>query len=357
MSKNPSILHIIDSLEPGGAEKVAVMMVNLFSGKGHEVGLMYFIHTSINLLDTINNDVQVYQFDRKGKFNILQKQEFQKITMEYDLLHVHLKHNLRYVWFMKLFSKRIPTVVFHDHGFSSLKHLDLKVTKAALTDAVYISVNESLSEIARKKLGVKTTHLLENTIETIETHPKSPANKNDFKLVLVSNIHPRKNILFAIEFLAQLVKEINSCKLDIIGNVIDSDYYEICVNIIRKLSLSENIKFIHGESYIQPLLANYDLGLHVSPEETGPLVLLEYFSQGIPFLSYKTGQVSKKANQNFPSFFIENFEISNWVEGTIKLRSSLENGFQERIKYYFYNNYSTEKFYNNCLNIYLENLD
>ena len=81
MSKNPSVLHIIDSLEPGGAERVAIMMANLFSGKGHEVGLMYFIHTSINLLDTIINDVQVYQFDRKGKFNILQKQGFQKITM------------------------------------------------------------------------------------------------------------------------------------------------------------------------------------------------------------------------------------------------------------------------------------
>ena len=273
------------------------------------------------------------------------------------MLHVHLKHNLRYVWFMKLFSKRIPTVVFHDHGFTSLKHMDLKVTKAALTDAVYISVNESLSEIARKRLGVKTAHLLESTIETKEAYPKSHSNNNDFKLVLVSNIHPRKNILFAIEYLAQLVQEINSCKLDIIGNVIDSDYFEICMNIIRKLGLSENIKFIHGESYIQPLLANYDLGLHVSPEETGPLVLLEYFAQGIPFLSYKTGQVSKKANQNFPSFFIDNFEISNWVEGTIKLRSSLENGFQERIKHYFYDNYSIEKFYNNCLNIYLENLD
>ena len=135
----------------------------------------------------------------------------------------------------------------------------MKVTKAALTDAVYISVNESLSEIARKKLGVKTTHLLENTIETIEAHPKSPANKNDFKVVLVSNIHPRKNILFAIEYLAQLVKEINSCRLDIIGNVLDPDYLEICINATRKLGMRENIKFIHGESYIHPLLANYDL--------------------------------------------------------------------------------------------------
>ena len=72
----------------------------------------------------------------------------------------------------------------------------------------------------------------------------------------------------------------------------------------QELGVGENIKFIHGESSIQPLLVNYDLGLHVSPEETGPLVLLEYFAQGLPFLSYRTGQVSEKAYREFPKFFM-----------------------------------------------------
>ena len=121
--------------------------------------------------------------------------------------------------------------------------------------------------------------------------------------------------------------------------------------------MRENIKFIHGESYIQPLLANYDLGLHVSPEETGPLVLLEYFAQGIPFLSYKTGQVSKKANQSFPSFFIENFEISNWINRTVELRSSFPNRVHKKMIPFFNDHYSVDKFYNNCLNIYQNNLN
>ena len=195
MSKNPSVLHIIDSLEPGGAERVAIMMANLFSKMGHKAGLMYFIHTPTNLLDAVNNDVQVYHFNRAGKLNILRKQEIQKITIKYDLLHVHLKHNIRYIWFMKLFSKIIPVVFFHDHGFSSLNHLDLKITKAALSDAIYMSVNKSLSEIAREKLDVKTAHLLESTIETITSPLKSSFNHNEFRLVLVSNIHPNKNII------------------------------------------------------------------------------------------------------------------------------------------------------------------
>ena len=54
MKKYPSVLHIIDSLEPGGAERVAVMIANLFSRKGHKVGLMYFINTKINLLPHFN---------------------------------------------------------------------------------------------------------------------------------------------------------------------------------------------------------------------------------------------------------------------------------------------------------------
>ena len=357
MKKYPSVLHIIDSLEPGGAEKIAVMMANLFSVKMHKAGLMYFVSTPINLLDRVNNNVQVYHFDRKGKFNIFRKQEFQKITKKYDLLHVHLKHNLRYVWFMKIFAKIMSTVVFHDHGFSSLNHLDLKVTKAALSDAVYISVNESLSEIAKKKLGVKTAHLLESTIEIIEAPSKLSSDHNEYRLVLVSNIHPRKNILFAIEYLSQLIQKIDSCRLDIIGNVLDHDYLEICINATRKLGMKENIKFIHGESCIQSLLVNYDLGLHVSQEETGPLVLLEYLAQGLPFLSYQTGQVSKKMNRHFPSLFMNDSEISTWVNRTVELRSSFPNRVQKKMKVFFNNNYSVDKFYNNCLNIYQKNLN
>ena len=336
---------------------VAVMTANLFSKKGHKAGLMYFIRTPINLLDTVNNNVQIYCFDRKGKFNIVRKQEFQKITSEYDLLHVHLKHNLRYVWFLKLFSKKIPLVFFHDHGFTSFNRLDLKVTKAALSNAVYISVNESLSEIARKRLGVKTAHLLESTIETIKVPSKLPSDHNIFRLALVSNIHPRKNILFAIEYLAKLGQEINSCSLDIIGNVLDPDYLEICINATRELGMRENIKFIHGESCIQSLLVNYDLGLHVSLEETGPLVLLEYLAQGLPFLSYRTGQVSKKVNRHFPSLFMDDFEILNWVNRTVELRSSFPNRVQKKMKAFFNDHYSVDKFYNNCLNIYQKNLN
>jgi len=357
MKKYPSVLHIIDSLEPGGAEKVAVMMANLFTEKGHKAGLMYFVCTPINLLEAVNNNVQVDHFDRKGKFNIFRKKEFQKISKKYDLLHVHLKHNLRYVWFMKFPSKIMSTVVFHDHGFSSLNYLDLIITKAALSDAVYISVDESLSEIARKRLGVRTTHLLESTIETIEAPSKLPSDHNTFRLALVSNIHPRKNILFAIEYLAELIQKIDSCRLDIIGNVLDHDYLEICINATWKLGMKENIKFIHGESCIQSLLVNYDLGLHVSPEETGPLVLLEYLAQGLPFLSYQTGQVSKKVNRYFPSLFMNDFKISNWVKRTVELRSSFPNQVQKQMKVFFNNNYSVDKFYNNCLNIYQKNLN
>ena len=75
MKKYPSILHIIDTLGLGGAERVAVMNANAFSKKGHKVGLMYFIHTPLNLINSLNKGVQVYYFDRKGKFNIFRKKE------------------------------------------------------------------------------------------------------------------------------------------------------------------------------------------------------------------------------------------------------------------------------------------
>ena len=37
---NMKILHVIDSLDVGGAERVAITLANVFAEKGHETGML-----------------------------------------------------------------------------------------------------------------------------------------------------------------------------------------------------------------------------------------------------------------------------------------------------------------------------
>jgi len=356
LKKTPSIIHIIDSLEPGGAEHIAVMAANLFSRKQHKVALMYFNKKKNNISEMLDENIELHYFKRNGKFNYFMKNKFFRIIENYDLLHVHLIHNLRYVWFISLFSNSKLNIFFHDHGFSRLNFFQKKITEYALTDATYICVNQSLTNFAEKNLGVKKSFILENMIDPITIREDIKSSDKIYRFVLVSNLLPKKNILFAIKYFVELSKTIQNSTLDIIGNVFDAEYFEICKRLISKNGLEKKISFIHDKIQIQPILNNYHFGLHMSKKETGPLVLLEYLSQGLPFLSFMTGQVSKKINRDFPSFFINDFIIDNWVEKTLNLKTDIGEALTIKMKAYYQKNYSTDDYYNHCIKIYLSNL-
>ena len=356
MSLKPSILHIIDSLNHGGAEKVTITLANLFFKKGHEVGVLYFFDTEQNIIHELNPEIKIFKFNRGWKYNIFKKNNFQQITKQYDLIHVHMKHNLRYVWFLRLFRNEFPKIFFQDHGFSNLNYFDLKITRVALSKAVYIGVNDILCKTASQYFKVKNPYLLPNTIDQVSPKEKNKKERNKFKLVLVSNIHKRKNILFALKYFFHLIKIDKSYELDIIGKIRDEKYYQNCKSYCKNKGLVQKIKFIHDQKNVQQLLLDYDMGLHFSSLETGPIVLIEYFAQGLPFLSYGTGQVYMDSKKLFSKFFIRSCKIEKWVKRTMKIRTQIGSELSHEMKNYFQYQFSIEKYYENCLNIYQKNL-
>ena len=267
-----------------------------------------------------------------------------------------MKHNLRYVWFLNLFSNKVPKIFFHDHGFSNLNYFDLMTTRAAISKSVYIGVNDILCKTASQQFGVKNPYLLSNTVHQIPPKKKIKSYKNKLKLVLVSNIHKRKNILFALKYFFYLIKTDKSFELDIIGKIRDEKYYHSCQNYCENKGLTHKVRFIHDQKNVQQLLLDYDMGLHFSSRETGPIVLIEYFAQGLPFLSYATGQVFTDSKKLFSKFFIPSYKIEKWVKRTMKIRTQIGSELSHEMKSYFQNQFSIEKYYKNCLNIYQKNL-
>ena len=41
--------------------------------------------------------------------------------------------------------------------------------------------------------------------------------------------------------------------------------------------------------------------------------MLEYFISGLPFIAYKTGGISEILFKYVPEYFMEDFELDNWI--------------------------------------------
>ena len=80
---------------------------------------------------------------------------------------------------------------------------------------------------------------------------------------------------------------------------------------------------ISDELNIQSKLSNYQIAIHVAHSESGPLVLMEYLIQGLPFLAHKTGEVADVLYSELPECFVNSLEKHEWNRKLEFLRSNM----------------------------------
>ena len=310
-----------------------------------------------SLLYLLNQNVNKYLLNRKNKLIPSYFREINSISENYDIIHVHMRYNLRYIWFASFFSEiNWNRVFFHDHygNIKDKKAIDF-LTKNIIHKSIYIGVSKELCDWAEQYCGVKKKYLLENIIIKEEVDHKkkqiNPANR----LVLISNIHPRKNIEFAIVIMNELRKQ-GIYYLDVIGQKSDVKYYNKVINIIKQFSLEDCIKINENCNNVQSILNNYDLALHTSKSEAGPLVLIEYLAQSLPFITYSTGGVVKKIKNELNLLIINDFDVKKWISRINELLLIDKKDIKQKMDTAYLNNFSSSTYFNKCLKIYQENL-
>ena len=335
------ILQIIDSLNVGGAERVYVDLSNLlFKNKVDVTCLVYKQNGSLKEL--LHKDLPKLDLKRENKYSLAFAYKLSKVFSKYNILHVHLRHNYRYVKLICFFFNVKTNVVLHDH-YGSIeidKHIP-SFFKSFLKTKYYIGVDRKLINWAIDKLEVKkdATFLLRNIVlkENIK------AVKNRKGIVIVGNIKPIKNQLFAIQLLPFLNEN-----LTIIGNIHDKVYYDIMVKEVENLSLENRVFFLHNVVNAQEKLSEFSYALCTSKSESGPLILAEYLAQSLPFVAYKTGGISEVLEQELPECFLHSFDIKLWVNQINKLSLKPNKRFEELFNKYF----SSDDYVTECINIY-----
>ena len=77
------------------------------------------------------------------------------------------------------------------------------------------------------------------------------------------------------------------------------------------------------------------------------MVLAEYLAQGIPFLSYHTGEIAHNIAEALPELIMENFNLDEWAIRLNKMKDKPYN-----FDTVFDNYFSSKIYIKRCLNIY-----
>lgn len=169
----------------------------------------------------------------------------------------------------------------------------IKVLKAlGLIDKVYIQSTSPIeTDSVIKRLGIDKNRIFE--VDNIPDFPKEKLRHNKkevgkLNLIFVSRIVAKKNIKFALECLKHVDGEV---KYDIYGPIEDTNYWNECKNIIKKLP--ENIEvsykgFIDREDIFN-VMSKYDGLLFPTFSENYGQVIAEALLSGcVPIISDQT---------------------------------------------------------------------
>ena len=339
--KNDSkILQVIDTLGIGGAEQVCITLANLLFDSQVFVNVLV-LNSSGVLYSQLNNKIDCHNLHKKSNYSIVSLFKCAAILRDYNMVHVHMRHNYNYVRLVQLLFRIDIKIILHDHYGSIDKDTSVPKFIQYFKPDFYIGVSNSLTHWAKSKLKLNNNIVFSLPNCIIKQEPGQVYEERQ-GLVCVGNIKPIKNQLFAIQLAHKLNKE-----LTIFGIIQDKVYFKILKDEIKRLNLENRIYFIHDCSNIQKELFKYEFAIHVAKSESGPLVLAEYLAQGIPFLSYKTGEIAHNIAKELPELIMANFNMDEWEVSINNTKDKVYN-FDAVFENYF----SSKKYIKRCLNIY-----
>jgi hypothetical protein len=305
--QSKKILHIIDSLTIGGAESVFVDLIARFKVEiGNNILILRREKNDENNFNKLNNISSIFILNRKNKYSLNKMYVAHRYCNEYSIVHIHLRHVFYYFYLVRLIFFGKYKLILHDHEGSYGFESKLGFFKQKCKPDFYIAV-------AQKQLlwAINQWDMISTSSLLLVNLPKEEIKLNKFKMpniesvktVCVGNLKKGKNQLFGMK-----LAKIMDIELDFVGNVQDIEYYKLLTT-----TKSEKIQILEGYVVDSELLGIYDFAFCFSESESGPLVLLEYIFAGLPFISFRTGEVADKIYKYFPEFFCDNFNMEEWI--------------------------------------------
>ncbi|RTZ02937.1 glycosyltransferase [Flavobacterium sp. RSP49] len=343
------IIQIIDSLEAGGAERMAISYANALAKKIEFAGLVVTRNEG-PLLHQIDADVSYLYLNKKHTFDlrsVLKLKSFVKQN-KITIAHAHGTSFFTAV-LLKLTYPKIK-LIWHDHyGARANESIwnNLILSFCSCFFSCTFVVNHQLEVWANKNLLTKKNYFLPNFATFDDTVLKETILKSEEgkRIVCIANLKQPKNHITILRAFAEMNLMELGWSLHLIGKDYKDDYSAILKEFISKHNL-ENYVFIYGsKTDIKYILSQATIGILTSTAEGFPVTLLEYGLAKLSVISTNTGHCPMIIQDNFSGLLftpLDSFQLQVQLDKMIS-KESLRICFALHLHQLVVDNYSKEK--------------
>lgn len=289
------ILHIINSLATGGAEKLLLESIPIYNEKGIISDLLVLNGTKQPFLEELEktNCCSIYKLGSGSVYNPFLIFRIIPFLKKYDVVHVHLFPSLYWVALAKLISFSNVKLIYTEHSTSNKRRNNLffktldafiysKYTKiVSITQQVDFNLKSHLDFKSNKPFEIIQNGLNLNKIKEAKAYDKSDFFEDIHSKIIiqVARFYEPKDHKTVIKAIALLPKEL---KLILVGDGILKTELE---QLVKALDLQNRILFLGVRKDVLQLLKTADVIVLSSKHEGLSLSCIEGLASGKPFIA------------------------------------------------------------------------
>ena len=358
MSKNLKIIQLIDSLNPGGAEMMAVNIANSLAEKEVE---SHICATRLegSLIAKINGSVGYLFLDKKNSIDFTALKKLKKYIDKNKIGIIHAHSSSYFTAFLIKIMQPTLKIVWQDHyGYSENLETRSKfpLNLISNTFSSIISVNNKLKEWATKYLKSKEVYFIPNFASFNENKAKRTflGGEEGKRIICLANLRPQKDHLNLLKSFTIMHEKYVDWTLHLVGLDLHDLYSEQIKLYIKDNKLSNHV-FLYGScDDTQFILEQATIGVLSSKSEGLPVALLEYGLAKLPVVVTNVGECSKVVTHGITGLVVAPNNEYELAKGLIKLINDKTNSiaFGEKLYNNIQLNYAKNNYIKKLLSIY-----
>ncbi|MFN0109772.1 MAG: glycosyltransferase [Blastocatellia bacterium] len=324
----PGVMHITDTLDAGGAERMAINLVNHLPNNRYRVYLCTTRRDGA-LTNSVADGIQRLSLERRGRFDWKTILRLRAFIADNDIRLLHAHNTSLFVALAATLTPPRPALIWHNHTgrFALEDRFALIYRLVASRISRFITVNQDLAEWTKRRLRVPAERVryIPNFVSESEVSQaiELPGQAGK-RIICVANIHPDKDHPTLFRAMKLVIKEIPDAHLLLAGAARNAEYLQTVNSQISELGLSGNVSLLGQQNDIPSLLSACDIGALSSVSEGLPMALLEYGMAGLPAVATQVGQCAEVLDFGDAGFVVPPAAPDRLAEALIALLNSTE---------------------------------
>ena len=320
------IVQIIDSLEAGGAERMAVNYANALADEIEFSGLVA-TRKEGNLRNQINNNVPYLFLNKKRTVDFVALFKLRNFVKQHRVTNIHAHSTSFFIAFLLKLSCFNLHIIWHDH-YGDSEYLQRRPLFFLSLIAPFFSgiivVNQKLKRWSESKLKFKNILYLPNFPSEEKSNSKTTILKgiNGKRILSLANLRVQKDHFLVLK-VAKKVKESHpDWTFHLVGKDFEDSYSQKIKDLIQTFDLEKNVFLYGSKQDIGNIIKQSDIGILTSQSEGLPVSLLEYGCYKKPVVVTNVGDIPILVKNEKNGFLVEPRNAQVFYDSLVRLIGS-----------------------------------